>query len=49
MDNPMDHSLDTAKKSENLKIFVIEPLSRMGGHGEVPLLVDDNNQVQQCR
>jgi NAD-reducing hydrogenase large subunit len=48
MDNPMDHSLDTAKNSENLKRFVIEPVSMVEGHDKVTLLVDDNNQVQQC-
>ncbi|MFT6924677.1 MAG: NAD-reducing hydrogenase large subunit [Psychromonas sp.] len=49
MDNPMDHSLENADNSENLKRFVIEPVSRVEGHGKVTLLVDDNDQVQQCR
>ncbi|HEY7865145.1 MAG TPA: nickel-dependent hydrogenase large subunit, partial [Psychromonas sp.] len=45
----MKHSLETAENSKNLKRFVIEPVSRVEGHGKVTLLVDDKNQVLQCR
>ncbi|WP_415226701.1 Ni/Fe hydrogenase subunit alpha [Psychromonas sp.] len=49
MDNNMDSNLETAASPDNLKRFVIEPVSRVEGHGKVTLLVDDNNQVKQCR
>ncbi|MGB5444127.1 MAG: hypothetical protein WBM99_01365, partial [Psychromonas sp.] len=45
----MDHSLETAGNADNLKRIVIEPVSRVEGHGKVTLLVDDDLQVQQCR
>lgn len=45
----MDNKLETAASPDNLRRFVIEPVSRVEGHGKVTLLVDDNNQVKQCR
>ena len=45
----MTKTLETAENPDSLNRFVIEPLSRVEGHGKVTLLVDDNNQVQQCR
>jgi len=45
----MNNKLETAASPDNLRRFVIEPVSRVEGHGKVTLLVDDNNQVKQCR
>ncbi len=45
----MTKTLETADDPDNLKRFVIEPVSRVEGHGKVTLLVDEHNQVQQCR
>lgn len=45
----MTDTLETADNPDNLKRFVIEPVSRVEGHGKVTLLVDDHNRVQQCR
>lgn len=41
--------LETAKQPEQLKRVVIDPVTRVEGHGKVTLLVDDHNQVQQAR
>ena len=41
--------LETAKNPEALKRIVIEPVSRVEGHGKVTILLDDNNQVHQVR
>ena len=45
----MTETLETAENPDNLKRIVIEPVSRVEGHGKVTLLVDDQNQVKQCR
>ncbi len=45
----MTDTLETADNPDSLKRIVIEPVSRVEGHGKVTLLVDDHNQVQQCR
>jgi NAD-reducing hydrogenase large subunit len=45
----MTSELETAKDSKNLNRVVIEPLTRVEGHGKVTLLVDDNHHVQQAR
>jgi len=42
-------NLETAKDSKNLNRVVIEPLTRVEGHGKVTLLVDDDHHVQQAR
>jgi NAD-reducing hydrogenase large subunit len=43
------NSLEKAEHSQNLKRVVIEPLTRVEGHGKVTLLLDENNHVQQAR
>ncbi len=45
----MTFALETAENPENLKRVVIEPVSRVEGHGKVTLLLDDNNRVHQAR
>src|SRR5664279_4241304 len=45
----MYEHLETAKNTENLKRVVIDPVSRVEGHGKVTLLLDENNKVQQAR
>lgn len=41
--------LETAENPEGLKRVVIDPVSRVEGHGKVSLLLDENNQIQQAR
>ena len=41
--------LETAQNPSNLKRVVIDPVSRVEGHGKVTLLLDENNKVQQAR
>ncbi|MBL7005257.1 MAG: Ni/Fe hydrogenase subunit alpha [Gammaproteobacteria bacterium] len=43
------NNLETAKQSTATKRIIIEPVSRVEGHGKVSLLLDDNNVVQQAR
>lgn len=45
----MYQHLETAKNTENLKRVVVDPVSRVEGHGKVTLLLDENNKVQQAR
>ncbi len=45
----MDRALETAAHPENLKRVVIEPVSRVEGHGKVTLLLDADNRVHQAR
>ncbi len=45
----MPSQLETADHPERLKRVVIEPLSRVEGHGKVTLLTDDDNVVRQVR
>jgi NAD-reducing hydrogenase large subunit len=47
----MNHTfeLETARNPDALKRIVIEPVSRVEGHGKVTILLDDNNQVHQVR
>jgi len=45
----MTSQLETAEHPENLKRVVIEPVSRVEGHGKVTLLLDDDNHVRQAR
>src|SRR5512144_1790005 len=42
-------ALETAKSTEGLRRVVIEPLSRVEGHGKVTLLMDEDGHVQQAR
>jgi NAD-reducing hydrogenase large subunit len=45
----MAQSLETAAHPETLQRYVIEPVSRVEGHGKVTLLMDDQNHVKQAR
>lgn len=45
----MYENLETAANAENLKRVVVDPVSRVEGHGKVTLLLDENNQVKQAR
>ncbi|NOQ36229.1 MAG: Ni/Fe hydrogenase subunit alpha [Methylococcaceae bacterium] len=45
----MYEHLETAKNTENLKRVVIDPVTRVEGHGKVTLLLDEDNHVQQAR
>jgi NAD-reducing hydrogenase large subunit len=45
----MTTPLETAPNTAGLRRVVIEPVSRVEGHGKVTLLVDDGNHVQQAR
>jgi NAD-reducing hydrogenase large subunit len=38
-----------AKTTERMKRVVIEPVTRVEGHGKVTILLDEKNQVQQAR
>ncbi|MEH6628210.1 MAG: Ni/Fe hydrogenase subunit alpha [Motiliproteus sp.] len=41
--------METAANSNGLKRVVIDPVTRVEGHGKVTLLVDEHNQIQQAR
>lgn len=41
--------METAENREQLKRYVIEPVSRVEGHGKVTLLVDDDDIVREVR
>ena len=45
----LDTSLDTAEHPETLRRVVIEPVSRVEGHGKVTILLDDKHKVHQVR
>ncbi|MDX1697811.1 MAG: hypothetical protein R3308_05955, partial [Thiohalobacterales bacterium] len=45
----MTTDLETASNPDKLRRVVIEPLSRVEGHGKVSLLLDDDDRVQQAR
>jgi NAD-reducing hydrogenase large subunit len=45
----MPSSLDTALHPEKLRRVVIEPVSRVEGHGKVTILLDDQHKVHQVR
>lgn len=45
----MYEHLETAQNPANLKRVVVDPVSRVEGHGKVTLLLDENNKVQQAR
>ncbi len=41
--------LETAAHPEALKRTVIEPITRVEGHGKITLLMDEQNHVRQAR
>ncbi|WP_428357805.1 hypothetical protein [Methyloprofundus sp.] len=43
----MYENLETAENQENLKRVVVDPVSRVEGHGKVTLLLDEENKVKQ--
>ena len=45
----MPSALETAAHPEGLRRVVIEPVSRVEGHGKVTLLLDEQRRVQQAR
>ncbi|CAG7857430.1 partial hydrogenase, group IIId, partial [biofilm metagenome] len=45
----MYEHLETALSPEKLKRVVVDPVSRVEGHGKVTLLLDENNKVRQAR
>ncbi|MBU0594911.1 MAG: Ni/Fe hydrogenase subunit alpha [Gammaproteobacteria bacterium] len=45
----MTFELETADHPENLKRVVIEPVTRVEGHGKVTLLLDEDNRIHQAR
>ncbi len=45
----MTSPLDTAEHPEKLRRVVIEPVSRVEGHGKVTILLDDQKKVHQVR
>jgi NAD-reducing hydrogenase large subunit len=45
----MYNELETANNPEKLERIVIEPLTRVEGHGKVTLLQDENNHIRQAR
>ena len=45
----MSLELESATHPENLRRVVIEPVTRVEGHGKVTLLLDENNRVHQAR
>ena len=45
----MANALETAAHPENLRRVVIEPISRVEGHGKVTLLLDAERRVHQAR
>jgi NAD-reducing hydrogenase large subunit len=45
----MTSTLETAANPQGLRRVVIEPVTRVEGHGKVTLLLDDAHQVQQAR
>jgi NAD-reducing hydrogenase large subunit len=42
-------SLETAEHRDQLRRVVIDPVSRVEGHGKVTLLLDDEDRVQEAR
>lgn len=45
----MSSELETANSPKDLERIVIEPLSRVEGHGKVTLLQDENKNIKQAR
>ena len=45
----MTSPLETAKDRDGLRRVVIDPVSRVEGHGKVSLLLDENDRVREAR
>ena len=45
----MSSALETAQNPEDLKRIVIEPVTRVEGHGKVTLLQGKNRNIRQAR
>ena len=45
----MSNQLETAEHPEKLRRVVIEPVTRVEGHGKVTLLQDEDNHIRQAR
>ena len=45
----MTSALETAANPQDLKRIVIEPLTRVEGHGKVTLLQGKNRNIRQAR
>jgi NAD-reducing hydrogenase large subunit len=45
----MYEHLETAENRDSLKRVVVDPVSRVEGHGKVTLLLDAENKIQQAR
>ena len=45
----MGQQMETAEHPEQLERVVIEPLTRVEGHGKVTLLLDEDNHIRQAR
>lgn len=45
----MNRSLETAANPGSLTRIVIEPVTRVEGHGKITLLLDDQNRIHQVR
>ncbi len=45
----MTNQLESAQDPDQLQRVVIEPLTRVEGHGKVTLLLDDDNHIRQAR
>ncbi len=45
----MPSELETAQNPQKLERIVIEPLTRVEGHGKVTLLQDENHHIRQAR
>jgi NAD-reducing hydrogenase large subunit len=45
----MSRILETAANPKDLKRVVIEPVTRVEGHGKVTILLDDENRIHQVR
>jgi NAD-reducing hydrogenase large subunit len=41
--------LETAENPEGLRRVVVDPISRVEGHGKITLLMDENHEVRQAR
>lgn len=45
----MSAALETADNRQNLRRVVIDPVSRVEGHGKVTLLIDEDDEVREAR
>ncbi|MGZ8201183.1 MAG: nickel-dependent hydrogenase large subunit, partial [Methylosarcina sp.] len=45
----MGESMESAESGNNLKRVVIDPVSRVEGHGKITLLLDEAGQIRQAR